>query len=151
MTKRKLSWKAKRNGDIYCAPACGGGCTYAAFKLATKRAELLCKRLGPEWQPDVSENLGWHYAVKSPCGRVRVSEHWPAPGKGDLVSRVGRLVPDHYTAFLNLDGGIGGVWTATADTPEEAIRIVQSQAIDEHDRVSDVLECVDGLIAAFKS
>jgi hypothetical protein len=56
-------WKARRYGDKFCAPACGGGCTYAAFRLATRRATDLCKALGPGWKPDVWENLGWHYAA----------------------------------------------------------------------------------------
>ncbi len=61
--KTKLSWKPVRHGDTYCSPACGGGCTYAEFEKATKKAAALAKRLGPNWKPKVWENLGWHYSI----------------------------------------------------------------------------------------
>jgi hypothetical protein len=57
----KLSWKPVRKGQVYCAPACGGGCTWAAHQQAWERARELCDRLGPGWKPHVWENLDWHY------------------------------------------------------------------------------------------
>lgn len=58
-----LSYKPVRKGDIYCSPACGYKCTWAAYQLATRRAKALCKLLGPGWEPHVWENGGWHYKV----------------------------------------------------------------------------------------
>lgn len=61
-----LSWKAVRRGRIYCAPACGAGCTFDAYTKALKEATALAKRLNKVsegWKPVVHENLGWHWRV----------------------------------------------------------------------------------------
>lgn len=58
---RELSWRAVRRGRVYCSPACGAGCTHAAYLKATRKALALAKRMGPGWAPRVSENMGWHY------------------------------------------------------------------------------------------
>ena len=60
----KYSWEPVRDGDIYCAPACGARCTHDAFIQANEDAEALCAKLGPEWKPRVWENMGWFYSVK---------------------------------------------------------------------------------------
>lgn len=153
----KGAWKAVRKvdsakGDIYCAPACGSGCTFAAFELATKRAAELATQLGPEWEPVVHENMGWHYSVKSPCGRIRVHEYWRtpiAPNDG-VIDKLGALVPDYYTAFVNVDGGGGGRWTGDGETPEEAVRDGVAKARAEYDAVLDMLTGVDPLVVALK-
>lgn len=148
-TTKQLSWKAKRNGDIYCAPACGAKCKYADFELATKRAEKLAKRLGPGWIPVVHENMGWHYHVKSSCGRIRVSEHWPYPQ--DLVGQTNELAPEDYTVFLNLDGKIGGRWVTKANTPEVGICCVLDQARSERDAISAMLVGVESILSGQNS
>lgn len=148
----KGSWTAVRKGDTYCAPACGGSCKFTAFELATKRAADLATRLGPEWEPVVFENLGWHYSVKSPCGRIHVNEYWRtpiAPNDG-IIDKLGALEPDHYTAFVNVDGGSGGRWTGDGETPEEAIRDGVAKARGEYDTLLDMLTGVDPLVAALK-
>jgi len=150
-TKTKtLSWKAIRRGDIYCAPGCGGGCKYAAFELATQRATELAARLGPKWKIRVHENLGWHYSVHSPCGRINVREYWRTPHSDHLVETLATLVPDHYTAYLNTDGGSGGRWTASADTPEEAIRAALESAQNERDTLVELVNAIAPLVGALK-
>ena len=52
-----------RTGAIYCAPFCGGRCTWAAYQKAKKDANALVKKLGAGWEPYVHENLGWHFAA----------------------------------------------------------------------------------------
>lgn len=73
---KPLSWKAKRNGDIYCAPACGANCTHAAFLKAHADADALiakCKEaIGGRWKKNVHENLGWHYSVVLVGGNVTI-------------------------------------------------------------------------------
>ena len=69
------SWKPVRRGALYCAPACGRGCTWREYNTARKKAAALAKRLGPRWTSRVWENLGWHYAAVSPCGRGQVHGH----------------------------------------------------------------------------
>lgn len=65
-------WKPQHHGLIYCSPACGGGCTRAAFNKATEQAASLAKKLGKGWRPEVWENLGWHWAVVKGDERVYV-------------------------------------------------------------------------------
>lgn len=60
-------WEAVRNGDIYCAPRCGGKCTrddytHACDEAATLAA-IMTEATGLDWTPRVHENLGWHYSV----------------------------------------------------------------------------------------
>lgn len=31
-----LSWEPKRDGDVYCSPACGGQCLYSKFERAQR-------------------------------------------------------------------------------------------------------------------
>lgn len=110
------SWKPQRRGDIFCAPACGGGCTKKAHDAAQRKAKALAKRLGREWKPHVWENLGWHYSVGLADRRLHVHER-----------RHGRELT--YTAFFNpeADSG-GGRFAATARTPEAAVRKVMQEA-----------------------
>lgn len=42
---RELSWDAVRNGAIYCAPACGGKCTWKAYEEACVEATKLASSL----------------------------------------------------------------------------------------------------------
>jgi hypothetical protein len=133
---------------LYCAPACGSKCKHKDFELANQRAEALAKRLGPGWVTHVHENMGWHYSVRSPCGRINVSEHWRKSGKRDVVTIIGEMLPDGYTVYLNTDGGMGGRWTAQADTPEVAIREVIEMATAERDRIAGMLADLAPLVAS---
>ena len=58
------NWTPVKNGNIFCSPACGYGCTIEMHDLAQKSANELCSRLNKwraGWTPYVHENLGWHY------------------------------------------------------------------------------------------
>ena len=123
----KLSWKPERYGDTYCSSACGGRCTWAAYKKAGKRAKKLAKRLGEGWTTRVSENLGWHYSVISPCERLKVREH---RYQGKVES---------YSAFLG-EPGPGGRYAVSADTPEAAIKKVLKVAKAEVAAISALVE-----------
>lgn len=56
-------WEPVRVGAVYCSPACGGQCTFAAYQKATKDAARIAAKLGDGWKPRVWENLGWHFKV----------------------------------------------------------------------------------------
>ena len=47
-TKTKDRWTPIRNGLLYCAPACGAGCTYAEYQAAVNKAEALKKKCEKE-------------------------------------------------------------------------------------------------------
>jgi hypothetical protein len=36
----RARWEPIRRGPIYCAPACGGGCTWAAYQLGETATTL---------------------------------------------------------------------------------------------------------------
>lgn len=105
--RKPLSWKPVLHGETYCSPACGGGCTKAAHDEATKQAAELAQQLGPGWSPRVWENLGWHFAVVSPCKRIEVFFHE-------------KSAPP-YLAFLGEPNSHSGLWAEHGDTPELAI------------------------------
>jgi hypothetical protein len=112
-----LSWDPVRRGPIYCAPACGFDCTWAAFQQAEKDAAKLCaylkKKLGIKWTPRVWENMGWHYAV-----------HDEATGKLKVYPSIIDKKVRSYTAFLGFDRNAGGTWAEYGDTPELALAAV---------------------------
>jgi hypothetical protein len=117
--QKPLSWKAVHRGEIYCAPACGGGCTYAAFLKANADAARLCETLDRTtgsngWTPRVSENIGWHYSAISPCGRLKVHPETCPPESG----------PRYYSAFLGAAGECGGTWSESGKTPAKAVQAV---------------------------
>jgi hypothetical protein len=66
-------WTPRRDGAIYCSPACGGRCRWADFEAANARAGTLARQLGHGWQPRVWENLGWHVQVKKGGATVTVT------------------------------------------------------------------------------
>lgn len=111
----KLSWEPRRYGPgLYCAPACGRGCTWDEYQEATRQAEALCRRLGPGWKSVVHENLGWHWKAVFEDGRVQL--HYDRQGRS-------------YTAFLTWEEGrSGGRWADHASSPERAISLVLHRA-----------------------
>ena len=123
--RKPLSWKPQLNGEIYCSPACGGGCTKAAHDDAKKNAAELARQVGPGWTPRVWENLGWHYCVVSPCKRIEL--YFSKPG---------------YIAFLGEAGSSSGLWVECGDTAELAI----SKVIETgKNHVARLQAIIDGL------
>lgn len=127
-TMGELSWKARRRGALYCAPACGGGCTRAAYERAVSESKKLAKHLGKGWRPEVWENLGWHWKVISPCRRWRVSPN------------VYRRKIESYSAALGQADSPGARWIAHGKTPESAIRNARRAARSEVAALSALLE-----------
>lgn len=99
-------YKAIRKGAIYCSPRCGKGCTHKEFLTAAEKANELCKQLGPQWEPVVWENLGWHYSAKFATFSVYPS------GRG------------LYWADLNVDGT---QYEAHGETPRDAVNNVRGK------------------------
>jgi hypothetical protein len=106
----KSNWNSIREGKIYCSSACGGDCTYAAYKVAIARGERLLARMkGYGWRLRVHENLGWLYCVYS--SNITVSPNYGA-------SNVKRY-PDEskltYTCLINSEAGKphagSGLWS----------------------------------------
>jgi hypothetical protein len=99
---------------------------------ATKAAQALAAQLGAGWTSEVWENLGWHYAAISPCGRWKI--HASRAYNCDK--------PDSYTAFLGETDSPGGYWAETAATPEEAIKKTINVARAEVEHRASFLDLV---------
>lgn len=87
--------RARRNGKFYCSAACGGGkfCTWEEYQKAVRESRAEAQALGRGWEPEVWENLGWHWALRR--GGMTVSKsRWR-----------GRR---YYSVLLNGSGGFGG-------------------------------------------
>lgn len=68
-------WTPVRDGDIFCAPACGCKCKLVDFERATASAAALVAELGDGWQPRVWENCGWHFSAGKGAATVDYSEN----------------------------------------------------------------------------
>lgn len=127
---RPLSWKPERRGSIFCSPACGAGCTYVAYELAGAQAHALISAFTGsdlEWIPRVWENLGWHWEIRSKCGRFSL---WPSHGV--------------FHAHLNVPGGLpGGRWVGVGTTAADAIEGARRQA---RAHLAECAVCVDATI-----
>lgn len=112
MDQTDMTWVPVRKGEIYCAPACGRGCTWREYQAAQRSAKRMIKQLrnvptpfeqfDDEWEAYVRENLGWFSSVSK--GSISVYDH-------------GHL----YSAFLNVSGPWGGNLVVQARTPKEAV------------------------------
>lgn len=106
---------ARLDGDEFCSPGCGHGCTLEQYQAATVQADALMRMLGRGWRPEVWEKLGWSASVVSPCGRIRVRPR---------------------TAFgvTSYDANLCGRWATSARDPRSAVVEVVKlarEAVDE--------------------
>lgn len=132
---KKPDWNAVKEGEKYCSPACGHGCTQAEFELATMRGERLAAQLNAikggfnDWSFRVWENLGWHYEA------FRVLP--PEPHRTDTGCSMHEYLdsegePRRYWC----DSRIAGYQIcADGDTPEAALKTVMDQLIAMRDAV----------------
>lgn len=118
------SWTAVKQGDIYCSPGCGRGCTQEEFDDATRRGEALATELGAGWRARVWENLGWHFAAISPSGGIKVH-----PVRTGL-----------WQAFLGEPDSRGGRWVECGDTPRAAVEVVLETARAEVEALQGLLD-----------
>ena len=86
------------------------GNTREKFIQARKDGLALARRLGDGWNAEVWENLGWHYMVRSPCGRIQLHA---SVYDGKVYG---------YNAYLHRKGETGGIWSESGKTPQDAIR-----------------------------
>lgn len=125
-------WKPRRRGEIFCSPLCGGLCTWRAYQCAVRAATTLAKRLGKGWTAQVSENLGWHYAVQDASTCLNV---YPNIMRDKIYG---------YSAYLNEAGqGPGGRWVGSGKTPEAAIADAIRQAKRELAGIKRLVKLVE--------
>lgn len=128
-------WTPVRRGAVYCSPGCGYDCTHAAYRQAHLDAKALANKLGPGWVPHVWENLGWHYAVRSANGFVKIH-----PSKLVRSDKV-----DHYTVFYGPDR-CGGDFTTSGPDLRKALRrglqIAQAREEDAKKTVAAIISAL---------
>ena len=131
----KPDWNPVLNGEEYCSPACGHGCTQAEFELATMRGERLAARMNEmpggfkDWSVRVWENMGWHYEAIRVMGEGKASpDTW--------CSMAEYLDDDFEPRRYWCDSRIAGhQFHANGDTPEEALNAVMAELIAMRDAV----------------
>lgn len=73
---KSKDWVPVRRGLDYCSPACGGRCTFEEYLLSKAKADALAREanhfVGGTWISELHENLGWHWQIRSECGRLRI-------------------------------------------------------------------------------
>jgi hypothetical protein len=109
----------RTDGDVYCSSRCGRGCTFAEYQQTLLKAQALQERLGPTWQVEVWDNLGWKYSATngvasiSPCttdpdtqwfciinipNLTGISANGPTPE--DAARNAARKITDSINAML---------------------------------------------------
>jgi hypothetical protein len=129
-----LSNEPVRNGDIYCAPSCGRGCTWAEYQRAEAEARGLAAGLGPSWEPRVWENLGWHFDVHIPAS-IRIAIHPGGIRKERVMGDGTRQVMERsWTAFLH------HTWTGRGDTPQKALEAALVECHEEYTKLTSAMD-----------
>lgn len=105
LVKKRDRWKPQRRGAKYCSPACGFGCTWAAYQQALKEGAALAKRLGKGWKARTWENGTWYWSVKDSTGVLDMHQ----TGK------------KKYTLYVERVVGTRRVFVVEGTTPEKAV------------------------------
>lgn len=111
-------WTPREQGGIYCAPACGHGCTKAEHQRAVDGANKLCALLGTNWTPRVWENLGWHYTAKLEKAAGVYIEVYPPHGGNQYW--VDSRLPEQF--HINCDDPKEGIKAILEEAQQAAIR-----------------------------
>jgi len=136
----RLSWNPVRRGNIYCAPACGGNCTWEAYNNACIKVLALVKRLkGKGWMPRVHENMGWHYnaTLRTAFGAIHVY--------GDTDGTFSALVSDH-------PDGVGGLaaWSSRFHS-KDPNEVVQRALESVNAYIEPLVLCAESLMEAVET
>lgn len=95
----------RADGDVYCSSRCGRGCTFGEYQQTLLKAQALQERLGPTWQVEVWDNLGWKYSATNGVASI-------SPGTTHPETQ--------WFCIINIPN-LTGI-SANGATPEEAAR-----------------------------
>lgn len=125
---KELSWKPKRQGHVYCSPACRCGCLYESYVDRKRMADKLAADLGEGWRPRVWENMGWHAGADfgGTLDKPLMSIHI----RKGLIGRRG------YTMIVELGRSNAAMHGAS---PERLISAAVSRIHKERDRLEKML------------
>lgn len=136
------------DGQHYCSPSCGRGCRKEWYDAAVRNALALAARMGDGWEPQVWENLGWHYRVTNGIGMITVNENKRAP-----FDPVSGYPVDSYSAWISTSATCGDEkrsiqFIQDANDPEDAWGIVVQSArtfmANLNQALSDILNGEEG-------
>jgi len=85
---------------------------------ADREAAALQEEFGPDWKTSVWENLGWHAAIHSPCGRYHVSRSWYTQGY-------------RYSCLLGDAWSNTGKWSGHGSTGAKAVEDCRQNALKD--------------------
>lgn len=131
----RKGWTPIADGDVYCSPRCGMKCKRSWYDIAIEQALELAARMGPGWEPDVWENLGWHWRVKKGCCQIHPSEN-RNKGRGEN----GRYPIESYTCFFNS----AHQFVTHGSTPEEALGLALQDARTMISRIREDCDHLSG-------
>jgi hypothetical protein len=131
-----LSWTPIRKGVFYCAPACGGKCTFAAYQRAKRDGAALAQALeyakteiGGKWTVRLWENKGWFYSVRR--GAVEVHHSF---GSSSCYG---------FTAFFHLPDPWGGNLAIHGDTPDSTVRLLMNEVRKQMQPMADLCKLLE--------
>lgn len=141
MTNRDWKPRLSSDGQFYCSPSCGGGkyCRKEWHDKAVADADALCTRMGDGWEPDVWENLGWHYKITK--GKVSIHANRRGSG-GDAYS---------YSAWIEPGVVLRGITfqvIADGQTPEDALGNAVQDARTAMSRLTETLDFLNDVVEA---
>lgn len=135
-------WTPILDGDVYCSPACGGGCKKADFDQATESANALVAQLGIGWQPRVWENLGWHYEATKRSATVTADRNglytadirfYMSEGIQSCISETRSCPRDAVGAVIEvLNDRIAVLKRALVSLAIDPLEIQDASVVDDH-------------------
>lgn len=97
---------------------------------AEQEAQALLSEVGPDWTSRVWENLGWHAAVTSTCGRYYISRYPHYNGKKRYT----------YHCLLGEAHSHSGHWVGDGSSAQEAIQDVRKKALKDIRQYASLLD-----------
>jgi hypothetical protein len=110
MTKKEMQ---THETEIFCDPRCGKGCTRAEHDRIVSIVGEVKAMCGDGWGHRIWDNLGWHYEVTSPCGRLRIQDASPYP-YGDFEKG--------FECVISPPGEVHIDWAGFGETPHDAAK-----------------------------
>lgn len=132
------------DGERYCSPRCGFGCSRAGFDRATDEARLLATRLGGAWKPEVWENGGWHYRATN--GEHAIHVKTVGSRLDDLWTVTGYWADLRFQELPMFNNGIQVI--AHADDPNDALGFAVQDARTIIGRMEETLAALSEQVPA---
>ena len=134
---KKLSWKPRRRGKIYCSPACGAKCTWEQYQEMKRLGEKmrLSMRNPKLWRIHIHENLRWHVCL----------EHIPTNGYLTVYPGFGRSYHTLLSLIMSHAGDMDWSNDKSFRTPQKAVDYILDLARRVMVKKNAVMTKFDGI------